>query len=376
MDARSPRTVQAYGVDLDDFARWLACSRHEGICQLLVGGAENARQISLRYAAHLRRQERAPATIQRRLTTLGTLVRVAEGCGLIDWWLDVHDWRAMSEDVGEGGEDVAYVLPRHPAEVTRLDLQHYALAEAFGGSHYLAPVRSPRTVLDVGAGTGQWGFDVSSEHHDALVIGFDLVRPKPGAPAPCPAVRGNVLQGLPFLPGSFDFVHQRFLFSGVPVAAWPAEVIELLRVCRGGGWVELVEGATWLERPGPATLRLVELLLDVNRRAGLDTESVVFRGLHRYLVDAGATGVEYRTVELPIGEWAGRVGSLMASDFRALFTRMSSTFTADLLVPAAECVELVRAAGQEWEQYHTTYPVAVAWGQKPSDDRLSSSGRR
>ncbi|TMC13414.1 MAG: hypothetical protein E6J41_00490 [Chloroflexi bacterium] len=349
LDARSPRTVQAYIVDLDDFARWRACSRHEAICQLLAGGAENARQLSLRYAAHLRRRERASATIQRRLTTLGTLVRVAENCGLIDWWLDVHDWRAMSEDVGEGvGEDVAYVLPRHPAEVARLDLQHYALAEALGGVHYgvhyLAPVRSPRT---------------------ALVVGFDLVRPKPGAPAAYRAVRGNVLQGLPFRSDSFDFVHQRLLFSGVPVTSWPAEVAELVRVCRGAGWVELVEGATRLERPGPATLRLVDLLLEVNRRAGLDTESAVFGGLHRYLLDAGATGVERRAVELPIGEWAGRVGSLMASDFRALFTRMSSTFTADLHVPATECVELVRAAGQEWEECHTTYPVAVAWGQKP-----------
>jgi SAM-dependent methyltransferase len=375
LDVRSPRTAAAYAIDLNDFARWYGCARDEAVYRLLAGGGESAREVALRYVGYLRRQGRAPATISRRLGTLRTVVRWAEDQDLIDWWLDVHDWRAMSGDVGEGvAEDVAYVLPRDPAEMTRLDLQHYALAEALGGQ-YFAWVRNPRTVLDVGAGTGQWGFDVSDLHREALVVGFDLVRPKPGAPATYRAVRGNVLQGLPFRRDSFDFVHQRFLFSGVPVTDWPDEVAELVRVCRGGGWVELVEGATLLERPGPATRRLVDLLLEVNRRAGLDTQSAVFRGLHLYLHDAGVTDVERRAVELPIGEWAGRVGSLMASDFRALFTRMSPTFTAELGVPAAECIELVRAARMEWEEFHTMYPVAAAWGQKLSDEQLCSSGR-
>jgi len=44
-------------------------------------------------------------------------------------------------------------------------------------------------------------------------------------------------------------------------------------------------------------------------------------------------------------------------------------------VPAAECIELVRAARMEWEEFHTMYPVAAAWGQKLSDEQLCSSGR-
>ncbi len=39
-------------------------------------------------------------------------------------------------------DDVAYVLPRHPAEVDRLDVQHYALREALGTNH-LASVEGP-----------------------------------------------------------------------------------------------------------------------------------------------------------------------------------------------------------------------------------------
>jgi SAM-dependent methyltransferase len=317
----------------------------------------------LTYAAHLSRRGRAPATIDRRLGTLRSLVRLAERRHLVDWGLDIHDWASMTRSLGSLDDDVAYVLPRHPAEVDRLDLQHYALAEALGG-HHLAPVQSPSRILDVGAGTGQWGFDLCHLHAGALVVGFDLVRPKPGAPAGYHAVGGNVLDGLPFASDRFDFVHQRLLFTGVPVETWPATVAELVRVCRPGGWVELVEGATSSQLVGAATRRLVELLLELNRSAGLDTDSVVFRSLDRYLVAAGLDQVERRTVELPVGEWAGRIGSLMASDIRALFIRLSPVFTARLGVSVAECIDLVRAAQLEWEELHTTYSVAAAWGRK------------
>src|SRR5256885_8854392 len=280
-----------------------------------------------------RREGRAAATIDRRVSTLRLLVRQARDGGLIDWSLASDDGSSMAESV-EQPADVAYLLPRHPAEIDRLDLQHYALAEALG-SHHLAPIDRPTRVLDVGAGTGQWGYDVGQQHPQAAVVGFDLVPPKAGGPSGYHAVRGNLLRGLPFATGRFDFVHQRLLFSGVPVDDWPTTVRELVRVCRPGGWVELVEGATEFQAAGRATERLAGLLLELNRAAGLDTDSVVFRSLDRYLIDAGLDQVGRRALDLPMGEWGGQVGSLMASDIRALFIRVSAVFTARLGGPAA-----------------------------------------
>src|SRR5215471_1286524 len=69
------------------------------------------------------------------------------------------------------------MLPRHRTEIDRLDVQHYALREAVRGNH-LAPVHAPATVLDVGAGTGQWAYDLCAEFPDAEVIGLDLVPSK------------------------------------------------------------------------------------------------------------------------------------------------------------------------------------------------------
>jgi SAM-dependent methyltransferase len=274
----APRTVRAYLTDLDEFARVRGRERVEAIAELLVAGDVDGHRLVLGYAAQLARLGRSRATVDRRLGTLRSLLREAGARHLVDWSLHLHDWAATVDGWESIEEDVPYVLPRHPAEADRLDLQHYALFEALR-EHYVAPVGRPRRVLDVGAGTGQWGYDLCEMHDGARVVGFDLVAPKPGAPEGYRAVRGNLLQGLPFGSGSFDFVHQRLLFAGVPVDGWPATVAGLVRVCRPGGWVELVEGATRSEPAGPAMRRLVELLLELNRATGLDTDSEVFRSV-------------------------------------------------------------------------------------------------
>jgi SAM-dependent methyltransferase len=364
LSGRAPHTVQAYSADLEDFASFIGGSLPGAAGDLLAGGPHRASRLVLAYAADLRRRGRAPATIERRLHTLRSFVRLAAERRLVGWSLELPAEDQIAASLPEGRGDVAYVLPRHPAEMDRLDLQHYALAAALGANH-LAPVLEPRTVLDVGAGTGQWGYDLANDHPEAMVVGLDLKPPKPGAPAGYRAVLGNVLQGLPFGDASFDFVHQRLLFSGIPVVAWPDTVRDLVRTCRPGGWIELVEGATRFEPAGPATERLTELLLQLNRSTGLDSNSIVFSSLDSYLVDAGIREVTRRTVDMPLGEWAGPIGSLMASDIRALFTRVSTVFTARLDVPASECVELVRQAQVEWEEHHTMYRMARAWGRRP-----------
>ena len=76
----------------------------------------------------------------------------------------------------------AYVLPRVASEFARWDIQHDAIRAAMGGN-YIAPLTNPRGILDVGAGTGQWAYELCEEFPDAIVVGLDLVPGKPGAPA-------------------------------------------------------------------------------------------------------------------------------------------------------------------------------------------------
>ncbi len=266
---------------------------------------------------------------------------------------------------GEGRQPGgAYIFPRHPSERDRLDIQHYALRELLKGN-YLAPVRHPAAVLDVGAGTGQWAFEVCAAFPDAMVVGLDLVRGKPGPPANYRFVQGDVLDGLPFADGRFDFVHQRFLTAGIPLASWSALLQELFRVTRPGGWVELGEALARIEPAGPATTRLTELAHRLGRPRGLDTTGVIVGELHERLRRVGAVEVRTRPVDLPIGEWGGRIGSFMASDLRAAYARLCDVFEAVLDVPREDSLRLLGAAQVEWEQLHTSLHLVLAFGRRP-----------
>ncbi len=361
---RGGRTRQAYSIDIEDFARFVDQPAARAVARLLDGGASAGRRLVLDYAIELRRRGRAPATVGRRLGTLRTLAHTAHQLGLVDWLLEVPGEDAISAAIEERASSASYLFPRHPSEIDRLDVQHYAMREALG-ANYLAPIDPPRTVLDAGCGTGQWGFEMCGEFPDAHVAGFDLVPGKPARPSGYSFVKGNLLAGLPFGDDRFDFVHQRFLVAGLPLPSWPAVAMELVRTARPGGWVELVEARLVLEPAGPATDRLLRLAMGMAASLGLDTGRVVADSLDGYLRGAGLERVARRELALPIGDWGGRVGVLMATDIRAGFTRACEVLHATSRLPLEEGMDLVQRLSEEFERHRTTITSVVSFGRKP-----------
>jgi SAM-dependent methyltransferase len=366
LENRGDRTQQAYTADLEEFARFLDAAMPAAVAQLLAAGPAAGHRLALDYTIDLRRRNRAASTIDRRLTTLRALVRTALDAGIVDWQLDVPGEEEIAAAVERQPvrDSEHYLFPRHPGEMDRLDIQHYALREMLQANH-LAPVVGPARILDVGCGTGQWGYEMSRAHPSALVVGFDLVSSKPGQPPRYRYVRGNVLDGLPFAVDRFDFVHQRLLVSGVPAAVWPGLVADLVRVTRPGGWVELIEVPFEIERAGPAAQRLVVLTRELTDSLGLDTSGVVYRSLDGYLRTAGLVNVGRREVSLPVGEWGGQIGSLMVTDFRAGATRVCEVLQARGRLTEQEVRSLIQEAQQEWEHGRMAYPFGIAFGQKP-----------
>jgi SAM-dependent methyltransferase len=262
--------------------------------------------------------------------------------------------------------DVPYIFPRHETEVDRLDIQHYALREVLSGN-YRAPLRAPARVLDVGCGSGQWAYDLCQEFPGCLVVGFDLVPTKPGQPKNFAFVRGNLLHGLPFADGTFDYVHQRLLAaSAVPLKLWSAVVAGLIRVTCAGGWVELVESGPEIESAGPATDRLFSLVRRLGRSKGLDTTSIIVGSLADHLTRGGLVDVHSQHVELPVGQWGGRAGTLLASAVRAGMTRLMDSFVEQLGIAEAESRSLIQAMSEEWDQHHSRARFAIAFGRKPA----------
>lgn len=265
---------------------------------------------------------------------------------------------------GGQGERDAYVFTRSQEERIRLDVQHHALREAMGANYWAPFGPQPGLILDAGCGSGQWAFELCEEFAKALVVGLDLEASARPWPDRYRFVKANLLQGLPFADNRFDFTHQRLLIGGIPVRSWATVVADLVRVTRPGGWIELVDGSPWIDQAGPAAERLCDLLCQLARMRGLDSTGIVFRSLGRYLEGAGATEVQVQSMTVPIGTWAGQAGDFMAASYRAMFTRLSSAFTARLGVSEEECRELVARMSEEWDANRSFYSMAVAFGRK------------
>ncbi|MDQ6948356.1 MAG: site-specific integrase [Actinomycetota bacterium] len=86
---QKPATRQAYTQDLADFAAFLGTDSTAAVLQLLAGGPGLANQLVHDYLVQLRQKGLASATINRRLSALRSLVRLARLFQLISWTLEL-----------------------------------------------------------------------------------------------------------------------------------------------------------------------------------------------------------------------------------------------------------------------------------------------
>lgn len=108
-----------------------------------------------------------------------------------------------------------YYFPNDATEAERLDFQYAIHQHAMNETLHYAPLSSPRTVLDIGTGTGAWAIQMGDAYPDAIVEGTDL----------SPIQPNNVPDNVHFLvddaeqedwavPNNhYDFIHTRILMG-------------------------------------------------------------------------------------------------------------------------------------------------------------------
>jgi len=112
---RSPRTQAAYQRDVQDFAAFVGAADAEAAARRLIATPHGeANGLALAYRAHMLARKLAPATINRRLSALRSLVQLGNVLTLITWQLQVDNVRAeLYRDTRGPGRKAVKAMIRH-----------------------------------------------------------------------------------------------------------------------------------------------------------------------------------------------------------------------------------------------------------------------
>lgn len=146
---RSANTRAAYARDLEDFAQFVGVADVETAGRRLLATPHgDANGVALAYRAHMVERTLAPATINRRLSALRSLVTLGNTLGLISWKLQIDNVRSeLYRDTRGPGRDAVKAMTK--------------IAAARGGMKGLRDAAILRLLHDLGLRRGE-------------VVGLDL----------------------------------------------------------------------------------------------------------------------------------------------------------------------------------------------------------
>ncbi|RUP50580.1 S-adenosyl-L-methionine-dependent methyltransferase, partial [Jimgerdemannia flammicorona] len=265
-------------------------------------------------------------------------------------------------------DDDSYKPSRDTAELNRLQMQHYQARFVFHGN-YNAPVEEALTrgikVLDAGCGPGLWTMEMATAYPDSTFIGTDIAKTFPTKSLP-PNLSFMVEDtvgpaGLPFEDGEFDYVYQRGMTGAFSSDQWEKAIIELIRVTKPGGWIELIEYDQNIKSRGPNFARWNDAVIETQRNHKIDCDRA--EALPELLNHFSLEEISGDYASWPIS-WGGRIGNLVGEIYKMLFVTLKPTVMAQLQCTEEEHDKMVELAREELRKYKSWGNLFFVYGRK------------
>ncbi|KAJ2959786.1 hypothetical protein NQZ79_g4750 [Umbelopsis isabellina] len=250
-----------------------------------------------------------------------------------------------------------YVLPSDASETERLRINH-AMWKLILGGLQTAPLQDKLQkgikVLDIGCGPGWWSIDMAKCYPNSQFVGLDISDNFSREESLDNLIfdLANAGHGLPFEDNEFDYVFQRFLVMGLPVAQYTFVVDEIKRVLKPGGTVEILEMVSSYNNPSPAFVNIGHWIEKALRLKELDPQ--VARKVSAMLRTSGFNNVTDNLHQVPIGNWGGHIGALFLDVQKLALPAVISMVTQLGLAQRATFIKTMQEAFEDAPNYKTT----------------------
>ncbi|KEZ44971.1 hypothetical protein SAPIO_CDS2352 [Scedosporium apiospermum] len=258
-----------------------------------------------------------------------------------------------------------------------LDILHHLFSLVLDGELFLAPLKEPKKVLDVGTGTGIWAIDFADRFPDCEVIGTDVSPIQPTwVPPNLKFEIEDCTQEWTFPKGTFDFVHIRYLLGSIP--DWTGFFKQAYNALKPGGYLESYEGSPRVYSdddtlpPTSALSQWTSLFVDGGRKIGRSFDIVEENTQNTAMKEAGFVDIQEKWIKVPAGGWPRdskqkEIGTFAAyavdrdiEGFIFFVSNVQGWSKEEVRVYAAHLRRELRSL-----KHHIWYWQKVVWGRKP-----------
>jgi ubiquinone/menaquinone biosynthesis C-methylase UbiE len=271
----------------------------------------------------------------------------------------------------------SYPLPNDPTETERLDFQFEMLKFAFHSKNYFAPLTSPKFILDIGTGTGQWALEMGDAFPDAIVQATDL---SPIQPSSVPEnvhffIDDASEEDWVLPPNHFDYIHTRILLGCFE--DFRTILKKAFYYTKPGGYMESQEfmltpycddGTMPHDWPFGEWTKYVE-----QAAVEGDKPLKIANKLKRWYEEVGFVDVQEKIFKLPLGMWPRdphlkELGRMWEDNCLAGLQGFSLAYFSRMLGWSKTEIEVylvnVRKSISD-RNAHVYHRVYVVWGRKP-----------
>lgn len=204
--------------------------------------------------------------------------------------------------------DGTYYAPNDEKNQSYETVVHHLWLLTLHDKLFLAPVQSPKRILDVGSGTGLWAVDIADHFPDAEITATDL---SPilytSAPPNLTFEIDDACSEWTYPPDHFDFIHIRGLTGCI--RDWPYTYSQVFEHLAPGGWVEHLEFSIQTNADPDSTKHADQIMTGFSRSiigVGDEKTGMTFRIVEQMkglMEQAGLVDVVEEKFVWPIGAW-------------------------------------------------------------------------